>query len=149
MKGNETEPKIGYFQDSLKIQKKRGFHVITNDVLSTLPNIKKIKTGMLNLFLQHTSAGLMINESWDSNVLLDTENFYNKICPESKNYIHNYEGADDMPAHLKCGVIGCSVNIPITDGALNMGTWQGVILCEFRDNPSQRTIIVTAHGTLL
>ena len=123
---------------------KRGFHIITGQIVNELP----IMTGIVNVFIKHTSASLTINENADSTVRDDLETFFNKLVPENKdNYTHTYEGLDDMPAHVKSTIIGNNITIPITDGKLNLGTWQGIYLCEHRNIPTKRTIIATINGT--
>ncbi|TYR31811.1 YjbQ family protein [Sphingobacterium phlebotomi] len=136
------------FQVSLDIPSKaRGFHLITSDVVRSLPEISSIKTGICQVFIQHTSASLTINENADHTVRVDFETFFNKSVPENDpDYLHDYEGSDDMPAHLKSSLLGSSVTIPITDGKLNLGTWQGIYLCEHRDHGGSRHLIVTAWG---
>ncbi|MBF6057756.1 MULTISPECIES: secondary thiamine-phosphate synthase enzyme YjbQ [Thiomicrorhabdus] len=125
----------------------RGFHLITNDLLRQIPELSEIKVGMMNVFLQHTSASLTINENADPSVRTDFESFFNRTVPENESYYtHTYEGPDDMPAHLKGSLLGFSLNIPITDGRLNLGTWQGIYLCEHRDHGGSRTLIVTLNG---
>lgn len=125
----------------------RGFHIITPDVLDQLPEIEKIKTGILHLFIKHTSASLTINEDADPTVRLDFESHFNKLVPENQSYYqHTIEGSDDMPAHLKASLLGSSVSVPITDGRLNLGTWQGIYLCEHRDRGSARKLVATIQG---
>ena len=125
----------------------RGFHIITGEINSAIPEIKNIKTGICQIFIQHTSASLTINENADPTVRDDFESHFNKYVPEdAPYYLHNYEGSDDMPAHIKSSLMGSSVLIPITDGRLNLGTWQGVYLCEHRDQGGSRRIVVTAWG---
>ena len=125
----------------------RGFHIITPDVLDQLPEIEKIKTGILHLFIKHTSASLTINEDADPTVRLDFESHFNKLVPENQSYYqHTIEGSDDMPAHLKASLLGSAVSVPITDGRLNLGTWQGIYLCEHRDRGSARKLVVTIQG---
>jgi len=125
----------------------RGFHIITPDVLDQLPEIEKIKTGILHLFIKHTSASLTINEDADPTVRLDFESHFNKLVPENQSYYqHTFEGSDDMPGHLKASLLGSSVSAPITDGRLNLGTWQGIYLCEHRDRGSARKLVVTIQG---
>ena len=125
----------------------RGFHIITPDVLDQLPEIEKIKTGILHLFIKHTSASLTINEDADPTVRLDFESHFNHMVPEDQlYYIHTMEGSDDMPAHLKSSILGSSISIPITDGQLNLGIWQGIYLCEHRNRGGSRRLIVTIHG---
>ena len=127
--------------------KKRGFHVITNEVLNSLKEIREIRKGICQVFIQHTSASLAINEDADPTVRKDFEYFFNKIVSEGdSNYIHNYEGDDDMPAHLKAAILGSSVSIPVTNGRFALGTWQGIYLCEHRNRGGSRNIVVTAFG---
>tara|TARA_R110002051_G_scaffold161298_2_gene232900 strand:+ start:3609 stop:4031 length:423 start_codon:yes stop_codon:yes gene_type:complete len=125
----------------------RGFHLLTNVVLEEFSEIKQIKVGVLQVFIKHTSASLTINENADYTVRLDFESHMNKLVPENMPYYkHDYEGADDMPAHIKASLMGASIQIPITNGKLNLGIWQGIYLCEHRNNTSSRTIILTAFG---
>ena len=120
----------------------RGFHLITDEVLQHLPQFPK--TGLLNLFVQHTSCALSICESWDPEVRCDMETIYDRLVPENMpEYRHVFEGSDDMPAHAKCIITGVSINIPITNGKLNLGTWQGVYLCEFRNDGGARKVVAT------
>jgi secondary thiamine-phosphate synthase enzyme len=127
---------------------KRGFHLITSQVLKALPEIASISTGMLQVFIKHTSASLTINENADPAVRVDFESHLNKLVPENMPYYrHTTEGPDDMPAHIKASLMGSSVTIPITNGRLNMGIWQGIYLCEHRDHSSERELVVTAWGT--
>ena len=121
---------------------KRGFHLITNEIINRLPKLPQ--NGIANIFIKHTSAGITINENADSAVRTDFESFFNKLIPDNSPWItHNSEGFDDMPAHLKASIIGQSLSIPITNYKLNLGTWQGIYLCEFRNNGGQRKIIIT------
>lgn len=125
----------------------RGFHLITKDILSSLPEIQDIKVGVFQVFIKHTSAGLTINENADPTVRLDFESHINKMVPENEPYYkHTYEGSDDMPAHIKASLMGSSVQIPITNGRVNLGIWQGIYLCEHRNNASGRNIVITAFG---
>ena len=127
--------------------KSRGFHLITNDILNSIPVIKTINNGLLHVFIKHTSASLTINENADPSVRTDFESHFNHMVPEDQlYYIHTMEGSDDMPAHLKSSILGSSISIPITDGQLNLGTWQGVFLCEHRNRGGSRRLIVTIHG---
>ncbi|WP_133407315.1 secondary thiamine-phosphate synthase enzyme YjbQ [Parashewanella tropica] len=129
--------------------KKRGFHLITEEVIAQLPELKQYKVGLLNVFIQHTSASLTINENADPTVRQDFESFFNRKVPENEPYYrHTYEGSDDMPAHLKASLLGNSVTIPISDGRLNMGMWQGIYLGEHRDYGGSRTLVVTLQGEL-
>ncbi len=129
--------------------KSRGFHIITNDVLENIPELKDLKTGILQLFIKHTSASLTINENADPTVRTDFESHFNMLAPENQSYYqHTFEGSDDIPAHLKASLLGSSVSIPITDGRLNLGTWQGIYLCEHRNRGSDRKLIVTIQGSV-
>jgi secondary thiamine-phosphate synthase enzyme len=127
--------------------KKRGFHLITDEVVKHIPQLRDIEVGLMHVFIQHTSASLTINENADPTVRCDMERHFNVLAPEGAPYFkHTYEGLDDMPAHIKSTLIGVSQTIPITHGRLNLGSWQGLYLCEHRDNASSRTIIVTIQG---
>lgn len=135
------------FQKSIVLDPyKRGFHLITNEILRKVPEINGISTGIFQVFLQHTSASLTINENADPTVRQDFETHFNKLIPESSYYVHDDEGPDDMPAHLKSSVLGCSLSIPITSGRLNLGTWQGIYLCEHRNYGGPRKLIITFIG---
>lgn len=123
----------------------RGFHVITEKVLQEVGILPK--TGIFHLFIKHTSAGLAINENADPSVLVDFEQVFNKIMPENEPYLtHTMEGSDDMPAHIKAALVGSSVTIPISDGQLNFGTWQGIYLCEFRNHGGRRKLVATIYS---
>ena len=125
----------------------RGFHIITDNILENIPELKKFKAGILQLFIKHTSASLTINENADPTVLIDFESHFNILAPENKNYYkHTCEGPDDMPAHLKSSILGSSVSVPITDGKLNLGIWQGIYLCEHRNHGTVRKLIATIQG---
>ena len=125
----------------------RGFHIITDQVTDQIPEIKTIKIGILHLFIKHTSASLTINENADKAVRNDFEEHFNEMVPENQSYYqHTYEGPDDMPAHLKASILGSSISIPISNGNLNMGTWQGIYLCEHRNNAFQRKMVATIQG---
>ena len=136
------------FQQTITLsERKRGFHLITHEVVHAMPQIAQIKTGMCQLFIQHTSASLTINENAHPTVRRDFEMFFNKTVKENDpDYQHDYEGADDMPAHLKSSLLGSSVTIPITNGELALGTWQGIYLCEHRNHSDARTIVITVWG---
>ncbi len=128
-------------------EKRRGFHLITAEVERALPQIASIRTGFCQVFIQHTSASLTINENADPTVRMDFETFFNKTVKENDpDYRHDYEGADDMPAHLKASMLGCSVMIPIRHGQLALGTWQGIYLCEHRNQGGSRSLVITAWG---
>ncbi|MGX9460374.1 secondary thiamine-phosphate synthase enzyme YjbQ [Shewanella sp. A14] len=126
---------------------RRGFHLITDEVITRVPELSTINVGLLHVFILHTSASLTINENADPTVRGDMERHFNVLAPDGAAYFkHNYEGDDDMPAHIKSTLIGVSQTIPITNGRLNLGVWQGLYLCEHRDDASARTIIVTLQG---
>ena len=127
--------------------KKRGFHVITEQITSTIPEIKEVNIGLLNLFIKHTSASLTINENTDNDVRIDFASHFNHLVPEKQSYYrHTYEGSDDMPAHLKASLLGASISIPIKNGNLELGMWQGIYLCEHRNKSTARKIIATLQG---
>ena len=126
---------------------KRGFHLITHKITSAIPKLKEINTGLLHLHIKHTSASLTINENADPTVRQDFESYFNASVPEKAHYYrHIVEGADDMPAHLKGSLLGFSLTIPVTNGQLNLGTWQGIYLCEHRNNGGSRQLVLTAYG---
>jgi len=125
--------------------KSRGFHIITDEILDSI-DISVINIGTINLFLKHTSASLSINECVEPEVRTDMENILNEICDDKSYYKHTYEGDDDMPAHVKSSLIGVSLTIPITDGKLNLGTWQGIYLGEHRNYADTRKIVITIIG---
>jgi len=127
-------------------QRQRGFHLITREVLAALPELAAIKTGLLHVFIQHTSASLTINENADSDVQRDLESSLNAIAPEDFPYVHTIEGPDDMPAHVKASLMGSSVSVPISAGKLLLGTWQGIYLCEHRNRASKRSLVLTLWG---
>ena len=125
----------------------RGFHLITNEIVESVPQMSQIKTGLLHLFIKHTSASLTINEDADPTVRTDFESHFNHLVPENQPYYkHTFEGPDDMPAHLKTSLLGSSVSIPITKGKLALGTWQGIYLCEHRNHGGNRTLVATIQG---
>lgn len=138
-----------FYQKEIKLKPyKRGFHLITDKVLNEMPEIKQINIGQLQVFIKHTSASLTINENVDYTVRTDFESHFNKMVPENAPYYeHTYEGSDDMPAHIKASLLGVSVQIPMTNGELNLGIWQGIYLCEHRDNGGPRKIVITVFGT--
>lgn len=126
---------------------KRGFHLISDTILNQFPEIRKIKKGILKVFIKHTSASLSINENADPTVRSDFESHFNIMVPENASYYtHTYEGSDDMPAHIKASLLGSCIEVPITDGKLNMGIWQGIYLCEHRDFGASRKLILSAFG---
>ena len=137
-----------YLQKEICISRKpRGFHSITDEVVSQFPDIGELQNGICQIFIKHTSASLTINEDADPTVRLDFESHFNHMVPENQPYYHHtMEGSDDMPAHLKASILGSSVQIPITKGKLNMGTWQGIYLCEHRNYSRERKLVITAWG---
>ena len=124
----------------------RGFHIVTRHILDELPELSQIKVGMLHVFIKHTSASLTINENADPDVPRDMESSMNAIAPEDFPYLHTCEGPDDMPAHVKASMMGSSVTVPISDGRLNLGTWQGIYLCEHRNHGGSRKLVLTIQG---
>ena len=123
----------------------RGFHLVTRDVLQQIEPLPQ--AGLLHLFIKHTSAGLIINENADPSVRVDFESIFNRLVPENETYLtHTIEGPDDMPAHIKSALVGASITIPITGGRLNLGTWQGIYLCEFRNNGRRRRLVATVFS---
>ena len=125
----------------------RGFHLITSQIEKSMPEVRELTTGQLQVFIKHTSAGLTLNENADPTVRGDFERHFNVMVPENAPYYrHNTEGSDDMPAHIKASLLGSSVTIPVTNGILNLGTWQGIYLCEHRDNGESRRVVVTVFG---
>lgn len=127
--------------------RQRGFHLITREVEQALPDINRVSVGVVHLFIQHSSASLTINENADPTVRTDMESHFNHFVPErAKYYLHTYEGDDDMPAHIKASILGANITIPITNGRLNLGTWQGIYLGEHRDHGGRRHIVATISG---
>lgn len=125
----------------------RGFHLITAQILSKFPELKKLQSGFLQIFIKHTSASLSINENADPTVRQDFESHFNKMVPENMPYYkHNFEGSDDMPAHIKAALLGCQILVPVSEGRLALGTWQGIYLCEHRDHGGSRRLVCTAFG---
>ncbi len=136
------------YQQILALRERpRGFHLITQEVVRALPAISQLQSGICQVFIQHTSASLTINENADPTVRKDFETWFNKAIPENDpDYVHNDEGPDDMPAHLKAALLGSSVMIPIVGGELALGIWQGIYLCEHRNRGGSRRIVITAWG---
>ncbi|TAI89266.1 secondary thiamine-phosphate synthase enzyme YjbQ [Pectobacterium versatile] len=127
--------------------KARGFHLVTDEILAQVTGLRQINVGLMQVFIKHTSAALTINENADPTVRQDFESFFNHLVPEDEPYYrHTYEGSDDMPAHLKGSLLGNSLTIPITNGRLNIGTWQGIYLCEHRNHGGSRSLVVTLNG---
>jgi len=128
----------------------RGFHLVTDEILAALPELSKCRVGLLHLLLQHTSASLTVNENADPSVRRDFERFFNRLVPQGESgYEHDYEGPDDLPAHFKSSLLGCQLTLPIHQGGLAMGTWQGIYLGEHRDHGGPRSIVATWQGELV
>lgn len=127
--------------------KPRGFHLITREVEQALSQLGAVNVGLLQVFIKHTSASLTVNENADPTVRQDFESHFNEMVPENAPYYrHTFEGADDMPAHLKSSILGNSLTLPVTQGRLNLGTWQGIYLCEHRNHGGSRTLVLTLQG---
>lgn len=125
----------------------RGFHLVTEEILAALPELRRCRVGLLHLWLQHTSASLTVNENADPAVRRDFERFFNRLVPQGESdYEHDDEGPDDLPAHFKGSLLGCQVSLPVRDGQLAMGTWQGIYLGEHRDQGGVRRVLATLHG---
>jgi secondary thiamine-phosphate synthase enzyme len=137
-----------FFQKEFRLKPRtRGFHLITDEILEQLPEIRQVQTGLLNVFIKHTSASLSINENADPTVRKDFESHFNQMVPEDQAYyLHRDEGSDDLPAHIKSSLLGSSLNIPVTNGRLNMGMWQGIYLGEHRNHGGARTIVLTLQA---
>jgi len=136
-----------YQKEILLKSRNRGFHLITNEIFNQLPEINNIKVGIAHILIKHTSASLTINENFDPNVRSDMERYFNNSVKENEPYyVHTSEGSDVMLAHIKSTIIGSSLNVPITNGRLNLGTWQGIYLCEHRNNGGKRKLVVTIAG---
>lgn len=139
---NET-----WVQRQIRISAKpRGFHLITGEILREFPETRQFRVGIMHVFIQHTSASLTINENADPDVLADFRTSFDRLVPENQPFVHTMEGPDDMPAHIKSALLGSSLSIPIANGALALGTWQGIYLCEHRNHGGARSLVVTAHG---
>lgn len=137
-----------WLQKEIHLQAKpRGFHLVTDEVLRALPELRDFKVGMMNVFILHTSASLTLNENADPTVRQDFESYFNRAVPEDEPYYrHRDEGSDDLPAHIKSSLLGASLNIPIGDGRPQLGAWQGIYLCEHRNHGGSRRIVVTVQG---
>jgi len=137
-----------WYQKEISLNSKpRGIHLVTDEVISQLPELNKIKTGLIHILIKHTSASITLNENYDPNVRSDMAKYFDRSVKENEPwYTHNSEGSDDMPAHIKSTLIGNSLTIPISNGILNVGTWQGIYLCEHRNRGGNRRIIVTIFG---
>ncbi len=142
---------MDWFQREIVLSPRpRGFHLITREVVAQLPELGRFAVGLAHLFIRHTSAALALNENADPTVRADMEAYFNRLAPENAPYYrHTSEGPDDMPAHLKAVLLGSSLTLPISNGRLALGTWQGIYLCEHRDNGGPRRIVVTLTGQLL
>jgi secondary thiamine-phosphate synthase enzyme len=129
--------------------KPRGFHLVTSEIERAVPEIRDFVVGLAHFFIKHTSASLTVNENADPTVRADLESHFNEMVPEDlPYYVHTAEGPDDMPSHIKASLIGSSVLVPISDGRLNLGTWQGIYLCEHRDRARKRSLVVTVQGLM-
>jgi secondary thiamine-phosphate synthase enzyme len=138
---------MAWIQRNIQLRPRpRGFHLITDEVLAALPELSTIRAGLLHVFIQHTSASLAVNENADPDVPRDLEASFNAIAPEDFDYVHTAEGPDDMPAHVKAVLIGESVSLPIQQGRLALGTWQGIYLCEHRNRGGGRRLVLTVQG---
>jgi len=139
---------MSWYQKEISLNAKgRGFHLITDEIISQLPELKKVKVGLMHILIKHTSASITLNENYDPDVRSDMNKYFDKTVKENESwYDHNSEGTDDMPAHIKSTIIGSSLTIPITNGKLNLGTWQGIYLCEHRNQGGSRKIVVTISG---
>lgn len=137
-----------WYQKEISLKPRgRGFHLVTDEIISQVPELKNIKTGLMNILIMHTSASITLNENYDPDVRSDMEKYFNRTVKENETwYDHNSEGSDDMPAHIKSTLIGSSLTIPITDGKFNLGTWQGIYLCEHRNHARSRSVVVTVLG---
>ena len=146
----DTKGQVSWHQRELTLERRRrGFHLITDEILTALPELSTMRIGLLHVFILHTSASLTINENADSDVLRDMEASLNAIAPEDFPYFHTVEGPDDMPAHVKASLMGSSVSVPVHDGRLRLGTWQGIYLCEHRNQASRRKLVLTLQGESL
>jgi len=139
---------MSWYQKVISLQaRSRGFHLVSEEILSQLPELKKIKIGLMHILIKHTSASITLNENYDPDVRSDMEKYFTKTVKGNEPwYDHNSEGPDDMPAHIKSTLIGNSLTIPISNGELNLGTWQGIYLCEHRNHGGSRKLVVTIFG---
>jgi len=139
---------MNWIQKEISLRaRSRGIYLITDEILNQLNDLKKIKTGLMHILIKHTSASITLNENYDPDVRSDMEKYFSRIVKENEPwYDHNSEGPDDMPAHIKSTLIGNSLTIPITNGQLNFGTWQGIYLCEHRNHASSRKLVITISG---
>lgn len=139
---------MNWFQKEITLSPRgRGFYLVTDEILSQLPELKDYRVGIAHIFIKHTSASLALNENADPTVRQDMERHFNEMVPENAPYyVHTYEGPDDMPAHIKTVLLGASLSLPIKNGRFNVGTWQGIYLCEHRNRAGSRRLVVTLHG---
>jgi secondary thiamine-phosphate synthase enzyme len=138
---------MGWVQRFLSLQPRpRGCHLVTDEIVAAVPELKQIKAGLFHIFIQHTSASLTINENADRDVRIDLESSLSALAPEDFPYVHTLEGPDDMPAHVKASLMGSSLTVPIAGGQLALGTWQGIYLCEHRNHGGPRKLVVTVWG---
>ena len=137
-----------FFQNEIVLDaRRRGFHLVTDEIVKQLPELQNIKTGIASILIKHTSASLTLNENYDPDVRTDMESYFSNAVKENEPfYLHTSEGSDDMPAHIKSSLIGSTLAIPITDGSFNLGTWQGIYLCEHRNNGGRRKLMITLWG---
>ncbi|MCQ8129418.1 secondary thiamine-phosphate synthase enzyme YjbQ [Methylomonas rivi] len=137
-----------WIQKEIRLKpRSRGFHLVTDEIVAQLPELRQINIGLLHVFIKHTSASLTLNENADPTVRMDFESFFNRAVPEDQPYYrHMDEGSDDMPAHLKSSLLGCGLTLPVNSGRLNLGIWQGIYLCEHRNHGGGRTLVLTLHG---
>lgn len=136
-----------WLQSQISLESRtRGCHLITREVLAALPEVHRLRVGLLHVFIQHTSASITINENADSDVRTDLEAALNSLAPEDFPYVHTVEGPDDMPAHVKAALLGSSISIPVSDGKLALGMWQGIYLCEHRNHGGSRRLVLTLQG---
>lgn len=139
---------MNWFQKEITLSPKpRGFHLITREILAKIPELSKFKVGLAHIFICHTSASLTINENISPDVRDDFESSFNELVPENEPYYtHTIEGSDDMPAHIKSSILGTGLSLPVTDGRFNLGTWQGIYLCEHRNRGGARKVVITVSG---
>lgn len=140
---------MSWYQRMITLRSRsRGFYLITDEVVDQIPELANIKIGLAHFFLQHTSAGLTLNENADPTVRSDFETYFTRLVPEDMSlYEHTLEGPDDMTSHIKTSLLGSSVTVPVTNGRLNLGTWQGLYLCEYRNRPHRRNLVITLEGS--
>lgn len=138
---------MAWFQKTITLSpRSQGVYLIDDEIIAQLPEIRKYKVGLLHLFVKHTSAGITLNENYDPDVRTDMNKSLSRMVPEGNMYLHDDEGPDDMPSHIKTALVGCQQTVPISNGRLNTGTWQGIYLCEFRRYRHSRSIVCTLQG---